>query len=58
MTINEWITNRIDDMFIIVDDDGNVVYDARSTIYEPQTYIMDSVITEEYAWHRLTVLSI
>ena len=58
MRITDWITNRIDDMFIIVDDDGNIVYDARSTTYEPQSYIMNSVIIEEYAWHGLTVLSI
>ena len=58
MPISKWITDRIDDMFIIVDDDGNIVYDARSAIYEPQKYITDSVIVEEYSWHGLTVLSI
>lgn len=58
MTINRWIADRITDLFIIEDEDGKIVYDARKTIHEPAGYIMDSVIIDEYTWNGLTVLAI
>ena len=58
MSVNDWILNRENDVFIIVDDDGNVVYDARSTEYEPQSFICNSLIIDIYVWGELIVLSI
>lgn len=58
MTIDRWISDRMTDSFIIEDEDGKVLYDARRTLHEPAPYIMESLITDEYTWNGLTVLAI
>ena len=58
MTIDKWITERENDNFIIEDDDGNIVYDARKTVREPSGYIMNSLIVDVYTWNNVTVLMI
>ena len=58
MTIDKWIMNRENDNFIIEDDDGNIVYDARKTERDPALYILNSLITDIYTWNSVTVLSI
>lgn len=57
MTIDNWISERTDDNFIIVYD-GQKVYDARRTKYEPAPYIMESLITDVYSLDDVIVLSI
>lgn len=58
MTIAKWIMNREDDNFIIEDDDGTIVYDARKTNRDPALYILNSLVTDIYTWNSVTVLSI
>lgn len=58
MTIDRWIADRDTDVFVIEDSDGNRIYDSRKNIYEPALYIMDSMITDIYTWHGVTVLAI
>ena len=58
MTIDKWITDRTDDNFIIEDEDGQILYDARKTTREPAYYIMDSMVIDTYTWHGVTVLTI
>lgn len=58
MTIERWLSEREDDNFIIEDEYGKTVYDARKTIYEPATYIMNSMIVDIYTWDAVTVLAI
>lgn len=58
MTIEKWIDNREDDNFIIEDETGETVYDARRTSREPAYYIMCSMIVDVYTWNGVTVLAI
>ncbi len=58
MTIDSWIADREDDNFIILDEDGNMVYDARKTRNDPALYIVKSVIVDVYTWNGVTVLAI
>lgn len=58
MTVSEWMMNRYDDNFIIDNEDGKTVYDARRTIYDPSLMIMESVITDLYNWDGVIVLEI
>lgn len=58
MTIDSWIADREDDNFIILDEDGNMVYDARKTRNDPALYIVKSVIVDIYTWNGVTVLAI
>lgn len=57
MTVNSWIADRETDNFIIIYD-GQKVYDARRTKYEPAPYIMESLITDIYNLDDTIVLSI
>lgn len=57
MTIEKWMDAHTDD-FIIVDSDGDKLYDTRTTTHEPRYYIMESLITDEYTWHDIIVLTI
>ena len=57
MTVNSWIADRDTDNFIIIYD-GQKVYDARRTKYEPAPYIMESLITDVYSLNDVIVLSI
>lgn len=58
MTVSDWMQARYDDNFIIDNDDGKTVYDARRTVYDPSNAIMNSVIVEVYRWDDVLVLSI
>lgn len=58
MTIDSWIADREDDNFIILDEDGNMVYDARKTRNDPALYIVKSIIVDIYTWNGVTVLAI
>lgn len=58
MTIDSWIADREDDNFIILDEDGNMVYDGRKTRNDPALYIVKSVIVDIYTWNGVTVLAI
>ena len=58
MNIDNWIANRMDNRFIIEDEDGNVIYDGRKTDKEPPRYVMNSMITDMYTWHDVIVLAI
>ena len=58
MSVTDWIYNRDTDLFVIVDDDGIIIYDARKTNYDPQNYICNSLIVDIYTWNGLTVLAI
>lgn len=58
MSIDNWISNRMDNRFIIEDEDGNVIYDGRKTDREPPRYVMNSMITDVYTWNDIIVLAI
>ena len=58
MSIDNWIANRMNDRFIIEDEDGNIIYDGRKTDKEPPRYVMDSRIADVYTWHDVIVLAI
>lgn len=58
MTIKRWFSEREDDNFIIEDENGKTIYDARKTLYEPESYIMNSMIVDIYTWDTVTVLAI
>ena len=58
MTVETWIDNREDDNFVIEDERGDRLYDARKTPYEPARYIMHSMIVEVYTWQGVTILLI
>lgn len=58
MTIDRWISDRTTDSFIIEDEDGKILYDARRTMHEPAPYIMESLITDEYTCDGIIILAI
>lgn len=58
MTIDKWINDRDTDNFIIEDEDGRILYDARKTTRDPAYYIIESMIIDTYTWHGVTVLTI
>ena len=59
MTVDRWIMNRLDDNFVIRDwETDKKLYDARTTVYEPSSAIMNSIIVEEYSENGLTILMI
>ena len=58
MKVTDWLYNRENDEFIIVDEFGTIVYDARKTTYDPKLYICNSLVIDIYTWNGLTVLAI
>ena len=58
MKIYDWMLDRENDDFIIVDECGTIVYDARKTTYDPKLYICNSLVVDIYTWNGLTVLAI
>ena len=58
MSVSKWIANRTNDNFIIEDEDGRTLYDARRTTYDPPYYIDNSIIIDTYTVDGVTVLTI
>ena len=57
-TVDGWISEREDDDFIIEDDDGRTIYDARTTSADPGYMVSLAPVVDVYRWGGLTVLSI
>lgn len=58
MKVTDWMYDRENDDFIIVDEFGEIVYDARKTTYDPKFYICCSLIVDLYIMNGLTILVI